>query len=99
MHCYRCHGFNLQCKVTELTAVKNLFGNTLITSSECNLLNPNRRWRRKERHLSAPRACNKAEDLSVPKQSHLCFQVSVKTDVPAVSNDYTVAWMSALPEV
>ncbi|NXP79553.1 ZP2 protein, partial [Ramphastos sulfuratus] len=25
-------------------------------------------------------------------------QVSVKTDVPSVSNDYTVAWMSALPE-
>ncbi|KAJ7412719.1 hypothetical protein BTVI_45752 [Pitangus sulphuratus] len=25
--------------------------------------------------------------------------VSVKTDVPAVSNDYTVAWMSALPEI
>ncbi|XP_063009488.1 uncharacterized protein LOC134416674 [Melospiza melodia melodia] len=26
------------------------------------------------------------------------MEVSVKTDVPAVSNDYTVAWMSALPE-
>ncbi|XP_027754449.1 uncharacterized protein LOC114065060 isoform X2 [Empidonax traillii] len=27
------------------------------------------------------------------------MEVSVKTDVPAVSNDYTVAWMSALPEI
>ncbi|NWH64310.1 ZP2 protein, partial [Geococcyx californianus] len=27
------------------------------------------------------------------------MEVSVRTDVPAVSNDYTVAWMSALPEV
>ncbi|NXS55441.1 ZP2 protein, partial [Brachypteracias leptosomus] len=26
------------------------------------------------------------------------MEVSVKTDVPAVSNDYTVAWLSALPE-
>ncbi|NXG50329.1 ZP2 protein, partial [Psilopogon haemacephalus] len=26
------------------------------------------------------------------------MEVSVKTDVPSVSNDYTVAWMSALPE-
>ncbi|NXY41891.1 ZP2 protein, partial [Ceuthmochares aereus] len=26
------------------------------------------------------------------------MEVSVRTDVPAVSNDYTVAWMSALPE-
>ncbi|PKK33590.1 putative LOC102083981 [Columba livia] len=26
------------------------------------------------------------------------MEVSVKTDVPAVSNDYTVAWMSVLPE-
>ncbi|XP_029893968.1 uncharacterized protein LOC115351421 isoform X3 [Aquila chrysaetos chrysaetos] len=26
------------------------------------------------------------------------MEVSVKTNVPAVSNDYTVAWMSALPE-
>ncbi|NWX43655.1 ZP2 protein, partial [Steatornis caripensis] len=26
------------------------------------------------------------------------MEVSVKTDIPAVSNDYTVAWMSALPE-
>ncbi|NWX83849.1 ZP2 protein, partial [Nothoprocta pentlandii] len=26
------------------------------------------------------------------------MEVSVKTDVPAVSNDYTLAWMSALPE-
>ncbi|NXY19238.1 ZP2 protein, partial [Atrichornis clamosus] len=26
------------------------------------------------------------------------MEVSVKTDVPAVSHDYTVAWMSALPE-
>ncbi|XP_053793993.1 zona pellucida sperm-binding protein 2-like isoform X2 [Vidua chalybeata] len=29
---------------------------------------------------------------------HVANEVSVKTDVPAVSNDYTVAWMSALPE-
>ncbi|XP_069706556.1 zona pellucida sperm-binding protein 2-like isoform X1 [Phaenicophaeus curvirostris] len=27
------------------------------------------------------------------------MEVSVRTDVPAVSNDYTVAWMSALPEI
>ncbi|XP_068017407.1 uncharacterized protein [Melanerpes formicivorus] len=29
---------------------------------------------------------------------HVVNEVSVKTDVASVSNDYTVAWMSALPE-
>ncbi|NXH09416.1 ZP2 protein, partial [Bucco capensis] len=80
-------------------ANENLFGNILVISTECKLLNPNRHWRRNLKALSL---------LSVPvtmlkifffsKESPLCSQVSVKTDVPAVSNDYAVAWMSALPE-
>lgn len=55
--------------------------------------------KKSESPLPASHACNNAEDLLVSTKSPLCSQVSVKTDVPAVSNDYTVAWMSALPEV
>lgn len=55
--------------------------------------------KKSESPLSAPHVCNSAKDSFDPKEFPLCPQVSVKTDVPAVSNDYTVAWMSALPEV
>lgn len=52
MHHHKCHGFNLHLKATEITAIKNLFGNTLITSSECKLLNPDRHWKRNLKALS-----------------------------------------------
>lgn len=51
VHHHRCHGFNLHFRATEVNTVKNLFGNTLTTSSECNLLNPNSYW---GRNLKAP---------------------------------------------
>lgn len=40
-HHHKCHGFNFHFKAT-ITTIKNLSGNTLITSSKCKLLNPDR---------------------------------------------------------
>ena len=74
MHHHKCHGFNFHFKATELNAVENLFGNTLITSTECNLLNPNRSW---GRNLKALSLLPMPVDLFVLKQSsHLSPGVS-----------------------
>lgn len=98
---HKCYGFNFHFKATEITNIKKLLGNTLITSVERKFLNPVRHWRRNLKALSLlPVPVTMMKICLFPKHlSPLCLQVSVKTDVPAVSNDYTVAWMSALPEV